>query len=240
MTGAATTVASPPTAPPDDRFGAGVRAPAGLPVVYGGVVVAALAGAGTCVVGGDVVDGMLSDAVHRPSGGAWLTLCLAGLGLVALGTAVAARRALPPGSPRALVLGLLALWVTGLAAVAVFPTDLPGVGTTPAGRAHQAAAAIAMLVPVALGQVAAGLAEPRTARALRRAMAAVLGTGAVFLAMHLPVVLTGDTAVAGVGLVERVLLVAVVGTALLAATALSAPGSHGRPAAAAAVEGTPR
>lgn len=217
MTAPSTTHAPALLDAPATRDGAG----SWLPVVRLGVAVAVLAGLTTSVVGGEPVNGMLSDAVHVPGGGVWLATCVAGLGLVALGTALTAHRRLPAGALRSLVLGLLTLWAVGLAAVAAFPTDLPGVGVTPAGRVHQGAAGVVVLVPSALAVVVATACVARVARALYVAAVGVTGLGALFLAMHLPVVLDGDVAVVGVGLVERLLMAAVVGTALLTTSALT-------------------
>ena len=212
----------------------GTRTGSRLPLVQLGLAVTVPAGTATSVVGGDPVNGMLSDAVHVPGGGAWLATCLAGLGVVALGTALTAHRRLPAGSLRTLVLGLLALWTVGLAAVAGFPTDLPGIGTTPSGRVHQAAVGVVVLVPAALALLVATGCAARTARALQLAAAGVAVLGAVFLVLHLPVVLGRDVAVPGVGLVERLLMAGVVVTALLTASALDGPHGAGRPAGATA------
>ncbi|WP_052091529.1 DUF998 domain-containing protein [Modestobacter caceresii] len=201
-----------------------------LPVVLLGVAIAVLAGIGTDVVGGDTLDGMLSDAVHRPAGSWWLAGCMVGLEIAAAGTALGVHRRLGAGARRTAVLGLLALWSVGLAAVAAFPTDLPGLDTTAWGRVHQVAAAVAMVVPSVVGLLVAATCSPPARRALRGAAVGLGGLGASFLTLHVPVVFAGADPVSGIGLVERLLLAGTATTAVLVAAGLA--GIEAQPPAA--------
>ncbi|TYP87575.1 DUF998 domain-containing protein [Blastococcus xanthinilyticus] len=210
--------------------GTGSRSAPWFPVVLLGVAVAVLAGIGTDVVGDNTLDSMLSDAVHRPAGGWWLAGCIVGVEIAAAGTALGVHRGMAAGARRTAVLGLLALWSVGLAAVAAFPTDLPGLDTTAWGRVHQVAAAVAMVVPSVVGLLVAAACSLPARRALRGAAVGLGGLGASFLALHVPVVSTGADPVPGIGLVERLLLAGTAATAVLVAAGLA--GAEASPPAA--------
>ena len=144
----------------------------------------------------DAVNQMLSDTVSSAPGAALLGVACAALVVAAGCLAVGARHAARSG----LVRGLLGLWAAGLAALAVFPTNLPGTAVTTGAVIHRYGAALAVAVPPAIGLLVA-----RTRR-LRTASMVTGGAATLYGAAHLPAMLTGAEILPYAGLAERVVL----------------------------------
>jgi hypothetical protein len=162
------------------------------------LVVAVVAGLAMQVVGPvDPVDQMLSDTVSSWPGALLLGLACAALVVVAGCLAVGVG---PSRSVRARVLhALLALWVAGLVAVAVFPTNLPGTALTDAAVLHRYGAALTAAIPPVLGLVVA------TGRRLRATAQITAGAAVLYGAAHGPAVLFGADLLPYAGLAERIL-----------------------------------
>lgn len=212
----------------DGRGAAGKAGRAGGVVVAAGVAVAAAAVLALHVLGAGRVDPValtVSDYVSVPGGQALLGLAAGGL---ATAGAVLARSAARPGRPGAVPV-LLGLWCAALAAVALFPTNVPGAAPDAAAVVHRWAGAVVFAVPPLAGLLAARRpagSGHRPSRALWRWSA---GTGAAvlaFLLAHAPAVLAGGAPFALLGLVERVTYLAMFGLLVVFGRCL-APGAPG-------------
>ena len=161
------------------------------------VAVAAAAGIALHWIGSvDAVNQMLSDTVSSAPGAALLGVACAALMVAAGCLAVGARHA----ARSRLVRGLLGLWSAGLAALAVFPTNLPGTAVTTGAVIHRYGAALAVAVPPVIGLLVA-----RTRR-LRTASLVTGGAAGLYGVAHVPSMVTGTEILPYAGLAERVVL----------------------------------
>jgi len=162
------------------------------------LVVAVIAGLAMQAFGSvDPVNQMLSDTVASWPGALLLGLACAALVVVAGCLAVGAG---PARSVRIRLLQtLLALWAAGLAAVAAFPTNLPGTALTDSAVLHRYGAGLVVAVPPVLGLLVA------VSRRLRTASLIAAGGAVLFGVAHGPAVLFGADVPPYAGLAERIL-----------------------------------
>ncbi|MGQ0575174.1 MAG: DUF998 domain-containing protein [Pseudonocardia sp.] len=217
-----------------------IRDPAVWPAVPACVAVAASSITVLPLVGDDVdpVRQPLSDHATQATG-----FVLVGIAALAMAAAAALlRSALGRGGlPRARpVRVLLGVWSTALVLVAAFPTNVPGTAPDTSSLVHRVAAAGVVAVPPVIGWLTAvrARAAERWAPAAPSILAwsrAAAVLGAAFLAAHFPI-LTGGAPYPVLGVLERVLCVAVVALVLVLARAARLADGHRVPSPATAAE----